>query len=405
MLLRGGRYIDEGHRIRTGDILIENGRIAQIGRGLKAKGAIDCTGRLIMPGLCNAHTHTASILFRGAGEDLSLYEMFHRLLFPAEAKMRPADSYIAAKMCMQEMQATGTTAIFNLDLIAEPVLKAMKETGMKGVIAVATKDQPIYSDQPRLHPEKQIAETVKLKKKLKSGPISVAFGLANERECSPELIKEVAELAEQHETKLFMHAAESEQEVEYVRRKYGKRPLAYLDSLGALENTVLIHAVHLSDQDARLLAEKSVSVVHCPRSNVALGNGLAPLHAFFDAGVNICLGTDHPMPNPNTSMLREVAFAGLAHRVRGWHVNSRILMDFATINGASIAGAGWGRIKPGAPADLAIMKPWTLAEHSLNNLVYGECYTVETTLIDGRPAVRDSKLMEKARAIYERLRQ
>ncbi|RLF78224.1 N-ethylammeline chlorohydrolase, partial [Thermococci archaeon] len=219
-----------------------------------------------------------------------------------------------------------------------------------------------------------------------------------------------------------IHVAETKREVDGIRREYGKSPVELLDEIGFLRDDVIIaHGVWLNDKDIMLLAERGVSVVHNPASNMKLGSGVMPLKELLNRGVNVCLGTDGDASNNNLDMLEEMKLAALLHKAHTLEptvADARTVFKMATLNGAKALKLNAGVIREGNLADLVIIdfnKPHLRpANNVISHLVYSaNGNDVETTIVNGEILMLDGevltleeeKVMEEAQKVADKLRE
>jgi cytosine/adenosine deaminase-related metal-dependent hydrolase len=225
--------------------------------------------------------------------------------------------------------------------------------------------------------------------------------------CSPfsvtgELLLEAAELARRGQVRLHTHLAETVDEEEFCRQRFGCSPVEYLDSLGWLGDDVwLAHAVHLDDSAIARLAATGTGVAHCPSSNGRLGAGICRSAALLAAGVEVGLGVDGAASNEASSLLDEVRQAALMARAAGGPqaMTVRQALELATIGGARVLGreAEIGSLEPGKLADVALWRLDTLGHAGIADpvaaLVLGPPAPLELLLVDGVTVVADDHLV------------
>jgi 5-methylthioadenosine/S-adenosylhomocysteine deaminase len=179
--------------------------------------------------------------------------------------------------------------------------------------------------------------------------------------CTAEQIRQVKAACRERGWLFSIHLAECQEEVDLVYRWHGVTPAAYLDRLGVLDDrTLLAHCVFLTEDDIKLLAERGSHVMHCPKSNAKLGDGIAPIPACLAAGVSVALGTDSMVSNNNLDMLEEMRFGALIQRAVTRDpsvVTARQVFEMATMGGARALGLASeiGSLRPGKRADLILL--------------------------------------------------
>ncbi len=224
--------------------------------------------------------------------------------------------------------------------------------------------------------------------------------------CSPfsvtgELMRESAELARRKGVMLHTHLAETTDEDDFCRERFGCSPLDYVESLGWLGDDVwFAHAVHLDDADVKRMGSSATGVAHCPSSNARLGAGIARVRDLRSAGARVGLGVDGAASNEASSLLEEVRHALLFARARGGPqaLAVRDALEMATIGGAAVLGRSddIGSIEPGKLADLALWRIDTLAHSDVADpvaaLVLGSPPPLELLMVDGRVVVEQGAL-------------
>ncbi len=342
-----------GRRAEKADLLVDGeGKIAHIGEVPpeveRLAATVDLSGSLIIPGLINCHGHTAMTLVRGLGGGLPLQRWLEEAIFPVEAKMTPADVYAGAIWGIREMLASGTTCVADMyDFPGEGMGRALKETGMKGrVCRVGLSFLPTrLADCIAFTKEESLADLCIHSEYLTDEPFCRALAEANKELKRP----------------LHFHASETKKEHDECIARHGKTPIAYLSSTGLLDfGGYAAHCVWATDDDFRIMAEKRVTLVHNPTSNMKLGSGFARIPRAMELGVNVALGTDGPASNDNLDMFEEMHLASLIHKglahdptvLSPWDI-----IEMATINGAKALGLEQetGSLEVGKDADFAVI--------------------------------------------------
>ncbi len=399
-----------------GNLLIEGNRIAAIGDvSDKSDVVIDANGMAAIPGLFNAHTHAAMVLFRGYADDMMLHEWLQQKIWPAEAKLDGDAVYWGTKLACVEMLKSGTTFFNDMYFFAPEIARAASECGMRACISSAFFD----FHNPQLLEEnlKRVERDLKELKKYEN--VIPAVGPHAVYTVSLEGLKRGAELAEEYDALIHFHLAETEREVVEFREREGKGIVKALDEIGFLSSRlVAAHAVWLSDAEIELLAKRGVSVAHCPASNMKLCVGKAiNFAAMKRAGLNFCLATDGAASNNNLDMFEEMKFAALLQK---FYYNDPTLMkaeevfEAATINAARAFGIDAGAIEVGRLADIVLIdlaKPYMNPNHSLiANIVYAaNSGCVDTVIVDGRIVVEngyfegEEEIIERACKIAAKL--
>lgn len=398
------------------NVYIEDGRIAEIGGFVEADRVIDGSGKAVIPGLVNAHTHAAMTLMRGYADDLPLQEWLENKIWPMESRLNEELVYWGTRLACIEMIRSGTVAFNDMYHFQEGALRAVSDSGIKAVMG------PVLID---LHDPAMLERGIRVQKRFFSTLRS--FSNPRIRGCvnphavyslSREGLEWCRDYAEENGFLLHIHLSETKRENDEFFRKEGKSPAEYLDGIGILtERTIAAHCVWLSHKDIDILSKRGVSVAHCPASNMKLSTGRAmPYGLMSRFGVNIALGTDGCASNNNLDMFEEMKIAALLHKHASGEASIRAADAFrmATENGAKALGTGTGRIEEGAPADMVLVsvrRPEMTPLHDLvSNLVYsasGSC--VDTVIVDGRILMEkgvvdgETEVLKKASEAAEKL--
>lgn len=380
---------------RVCDIYVMDNKIAAIDtkpEGFVADKTIDGTGRMAVPGLINCHTHAYMTVFRNIADDLSFQDWLMGNIMPLEDRLTPEDGYWGALLGCMEMIRSGTTCFVDMHMFEGQSVRAAFESGMRAVISRGLSGGGEDTGGSRRLTE-AFAEMEEAKKLSHNGRISFLLGPHAIYTCDNEYLKEIIALAHEKGLGLNIHLSESHFEVDSCKKQHGCSPVELLDKLGLFElPTLAAHCVHLSDRDIEILADRGVSVVTNPISNLKLGNGFAPITKLQDAGVNICLGTDGAASNNSLNLFREMGVLTLIHKgvlENAQAVISQDVLHFATVCGAKALGLDTGCIEPGKKADIAVINLDVPQFQPLNNPVSGLCYSangseVESVIIDGR---------------------
>lgn len=378
-----------GRKVGFGDVVIVGERIAAV--DLRQPSGASGHSRLVMPGLINCHGHTAMTLMRGFGSGLPLQRWLEEAIFPVEAKMTPEDVLAGNVWGIREMLAGGTTAVADMYDFPQQMAKALDDSGMKGrVCRVGLNFVP-----GRLND--CIAFTRDFNSfKIPHSPSLVTADICVHSEYLTDeaFCRGLAEANKEMRRPLHFHVSETVKEHEECIARHGKTPIAYLAEIGLLNHGgYAAHCVWCTDDDFRIMAEKGVSLIHNPTSNMKLGSGFARVVRAMELGVNVALGTDGCASNDNLDMFEEMHLASLVHKglakdptvLSAWDV-----IDMATVNGAKALGMDdTGEIAVGKRADLCVVdldKPHLTPCLDIPNLIVHSMHAsdVVETIVDGR---------------------
>ncbi len=405
--------IDDGAVAVRGSRIVAVGPAGEVGARFGAGETIDAAGKIVMPGLINAHTHAGDSLFRGLFEDLPLEPWLERLWVAERRFLRPDTVAIGARLAFAEMIRAGTTAALDMFWFPEAGAAVARELGFRLMTG------PIYFDgdeAPDGIPQgERTARGRELLQELSGDPLISSCVLPHSTyTVSPGSLAEARDLAEAFGVPISTHASETVAEVGIVEDRHGHRPPAHLDRLGMLaEGTVLAHCVHLEPPEMELLASRRTAVAHCPMSNLKLGSGIAPVPELRAAGVGVALGTDGPVSSNDLDLwpvLRLAAALGKGVHRDPSLLPAREVLRFATRDAARALGLGdeIGSLEPGKRADLILVdadRPHLTPLYDVySHLVYAAGRAdVATVMIDGRIVMRERELVDvdEERAIGE----
>lgn len=340
----------------TGDVGVRDGRVVLVGpapQGVTAKRRIPCRGKLLMPGLVNAHAHTAMAVLRGYADDYPLKTWLFEKVFPAEARLDERAVLAGARLGFAEQLCTGTTSISDMYYHEPAIAQLALEVGMRVSLCNAV---VALSPDWSMETDRGVQETLVLAREYQGagdGLVQAEASIHGEYTSNPRVWAQVAELAQRYDLGIQLHLSETREEhQEALSRNRGKTPAQALAAAGVFEGRVTAaHCVWVSQEDMALLAEKGATAVHCPVSNLKLGSGMADVAALRQAGVNVALGTDGCCSNNTHDLFEEIKLAALL--AKGQHLDPTVLsaydvLKMATVNGPGPGPAGCG---PGGGRD------------------------------------------------------
>lgn len=319
----------------------------------------DLRHHVIMPGMINAHGHAAMTLLRGIANDLPLQEWLEKHIWPAEGANVNSDFVrFGTRLAIAEMLKSGTTSFSDMYFFPEEAASEVNKQGVRAQLCAPILDFPTAWGSG---PDEYLSKTASLHQDFSEHPlVSIALGPHAPYTVSDLPLEKVCLLAKESGMAVQMHIHETQQEVDDGIAATGKRPIQRLNELGLFDLASTVQAVHmtaLTADEIKLLATKSIHVVHCPESNMKLASGFCPTQDLLNAGVNVALGTDGAASNNDLDMFGEMRTAALI--AKGFSgdasaVPAREALKMATINGAKALGLEdkVGSIEIGKQADL-----------------------------------------------------
>ena len=419
MILKGGTVvtIDKMRRIiRDGAIAISGNEIEFVGKREEVEGkfksdvVIDSKGKVIFPGLINAHDHMFQVMLRNLGVDVSLLEWLKTVIHPAISVLKDSEESIHASAmlaCLENIKSGNTFVVDNhYGGNYDAVVEAMIESGIRGCLA-----RGIYEinvpEAIRESPNVAIPDCERLIRKwhgAAGGRIMVGVAPMHPCHVSKEMLLRAKEVSDSFGVPYHTHTGESRGDQDLNVKIHGKTDVEFLNELGILGPRYMsVHSVWVSDDDIKNMARAGVHVVHNPVSNMYLGSGAAKIPEMREAGINIALGSDGPASNNNQDLIQSMKFAACLHKLNKLDpaiIRAQDVLDMATINGARALGLEneIGSLEAGKKADIIIVdmeKPNIAPVHDLvASLVYcANGSDVDTVIIDGRIVMKNREVL------------
>lgn len=351
---------DPGAVVVLGDSIIAVGPEDEIQKEYSATETFDCGGKILMPGLINAHTHVPMTLLRGIADDLRLDVWLQGYLWPVEREfVSPEFVRLGTQIACAEFIRSGVTCFNDMYFFEEDVAKATAEAGLRAVcgqtvLKFPTSDAPSYEDG--------IARARGFIQRWKEHPLIVpSIAPHAPYTTTADMLRETAELAKEFDVPLHIHLAETSFEVENMRNENGMPVIPYVKKQGLFEAKVIAaHCVHVDIGEIRTLKNHGAGVSHNPSSNLKLASGFAPVTKMLEAGLNVGIGTDGPASNNDLDMFEEVRLASFVAKAASndpTSVPAQTALTMATRLGAQALHLGHltGSLTPGRRADLIVV--------------------------------------------------
>lgn len=414
-LLAGATIITvNGERdiLDDGAVLVIDDRIADVGPSFELRTRhreverIDCSGRIIIPGLVNTHTHLFQTLLKGLGDDMVLKDWFVEMTGPSAAQLTAEDVYAAARHGAVEAVKSGTTTIADFmyvhptDGLTDEVVRALQEVGIRGVVGRGYMNTGVDVGVPQNLIEDTstaIDDAVRLIRAHNGEGALVQVGLAPTMiwTVDREALARTREAADAEHALVMMHVSETTFELDYSTAQFGGRDVEVLADAGLLGPDLLaVHCVQCNDADLDLLAAHDVKVSHNPCSNLYLASGFAPIPQMLHQAITVGLASDGPASNNNHNMIHAMKYAALMQK--GVHRDAEVItaetvFEMATIEGARALGMAdeIGSIEVGKKADLVVLDCdnffVTPLHHPVSALVYSAVGNEpDTVMVDGQ---------------------
>lgn len=390
----------------NGYVGIENGKIEFVSSD-KSKASefaashpdakqIDATGKIVMPGLINTHTHVAMALLRGISDDVPLMEWLEQHIWPIEGKMGYREIYDGARLGILEMLMGGTTTFVDMYPYEEAVADAAETAGIRALVS------PCPMDFRMDHFENDWRQVQK--RFSGSSLVTMWMGPHAIYTLSGKNLQRSISLSKELGVGSHVHLAETQNEQDNCIAQHGMSPTEYLEKEGLFTTkTLAAHCVVMSDHDIEILAKNGVSVAHNPQSNMKLASGIAPVKKMLDAGINVSIGTDGASSNNDLDMWEEMRTASLLQKVSTLDpcaIPAYTALQMATVNGAKAIGreGELGVLSAGAFADILIVdiEKAHLYPHTnlISELVYStHASDVDSVIVNGNIVIENRKCL------------
>ena len=361
---------------------------------------IDCTGKVMMPGLINAHTHIPMTILRGYGGGCNLQTWLNDYIFPAEARLDDRAVSIGTRLGLAEMIANGVTCIADMYMRTGVIAREIVSAGISANLSCGG----LYFGDPADFSEDNCSDCKNQKILTQEwhghndGQILVDASIHAEYTSTAPLWQWMADYALKHGLGMHVHVSETVSEHEQSKqRNGGLTPIQALDKYGVWENgAIAAHCVWVSGQDMEIMAKKHITAVHNPVSNLKLASGVARVGLMQEKGVNVALGTDGVASNNNHDLFEEIKLASLLQKgvnLDPVAVPARKALEMATVNAARALGRNTGVIGAGRTADLILL--------NFEDVNLFPCHDVEENLAYSARGSNVCMNMARGKIIYE----
>ena len=371
---------------------------------IQAEKVVELPTHALIPGLINAHTHSAMTLFRGLADDKPLMTWLQEHIWPAEQQWVKED-FIAdgSRLAIAEMLRSGTSCFNDMYFYPDITAQVAINAGIRSVAGLILIDFPsVWAADT----DEYLHKAVALHDQLRKEPlVSTAFAPHAPYSVSDEPLQRMLTLSNELDIPTHMHVHETEYETQQSVEQYGMRPIERLQKLGLLNPTLLaVHMTQLNQQEMEDIAQAGVQVVHCPESNLKLASGFCPVQQLLEAGINVALGTDSAASNNDLDMLGEMRSAALLGKGVAQDASAlpaAQVLAMATINGAKALGLQEqiGSLTIGKAADMTALNLNTISCQPVYNPISQIVYSstreqVSDVWVAGQPLVTNHRLVQ-----------
>jgi 5-methylthioadenosine/S-adenosylhomocysteine deaminase len=398
----------DGEVLDNHSIVIDDGRISAIvtqtdSTTIEARESIDLPGHALIPGLINAHTHSAMSLFRGLADDLPLMSWLNDYIWPAEQRW-VHEEFVAdgSRLAIAEMLRSGTTCFNDMYFFPDVTGRVASQAGIRANIGLILIDFPsAWADDA----DGYLDRAVTVHDQFRSDPlIRSGFAPHAPYSVSDEPLQRLVTLANELDLPVHMHVHETAAEISASLQQHGCRPIERLQRLNLLNPALIaVHMTQLEDNEIAAVAAAGSHVVHCPQSNLKLASGHCPVGRLLDAGINVALGTDGAASNNDLDMFAEMQSAALLAKGIGGDacaLPAEQALAMATVHGARALGIDreTGSLEVGKSADIVavnLAQPETQPVYNpISQLVYAAGREqVQHVWIRGRQVLKQRQLL------------
>jgi len=398
------RILEDGAVAVMGDTIVAIGSRANIEAKYSAAQTVNASGKLVLPGFINGHTHVPMTLLRGLHDDVTLDEWLRKYIFPAEAK-NVNEEFVrwGTRLAAAEQIRGGVTTFADMYYFEDAIAEETKAAGMRAVLGETILDFPAPDNKSNAA---MLEYTEKFLKRWQGDAlVHAAVAPHSIYTCSQKTLQDSAALARKYSAPILIHVAEMKKELDDSRAQNGTTPVQYLDRIGVLgPDIVAAHCIFVDETDRKILAQRQVGCVHNPSSNMMLASGVAPVIEERAAGVGVGLGTDGPAgSNNDLDLMEEMDLAAKLQKITKMDpraLGAKAVVEMATIEGARALHMEKeiGSLEAGKKADLILIgldAPNAVPMYDVYaQLAYAlKGSDVETVIIGGRVVMRDKKLL------------
>jgi 5-methylthioadenosine/S-adenosylhomocysteine deaminase len=408
--------------VEQGDLVMDNGRISFVGERYEGEYDVRLSGagKLLLPGLVNAHTHSGMSLFRSLADDVDLMVFLAERVWPREVKLRPDDVYVGSVMSSIEMLKCGVTTSVDMYFFEEELLRAAIDTGVRSLITPTIIDVPTWTAVLGSW-EQQLRRALDfcVGRDGLEDRIHTGLGPHAPYTVSLDALAVIAQEARRFDKPLNIHLVETQLERDNFNGRGRGSTAHVLEEIGFFDGPVIAaHSIWIDAGDIEIYAAEDVGVAHCPQSNAKLAAGIAPIADMLRGGVHVGLGTDGAATNNNHDMWGEMRMAAVLQKVTAR--DPKLLPAHQALSLATRIGAqavhldDLGVLCEGFRADLVMLDiadtlavPVFTPETFISHAVYSfGAQLVDSVWVDGRQVVKQGEILsvdeERARRAVQK---
>jgi 5-methylthioadenosine/S-adenosylhomocysteine deaminase len=359
--------MDEDYRIFTpgavavvGDSIAAVGDQEQIEKDYQSGQVLDCQGKILMPGLINAHTHVPMTLLRGLADDLRLDVWLMGYMMPVEREfVSPEFVRLGTQLACAESIRSGVTTFVDMYYFEDDIAQATAEAGLR---AVCSQTVLKFPTPDATYFEESLAAAEEFIKTWKDHPLIVpSVGPHAPYTCTDEILQACSDLAQKYDVPLHIHLAETAGEVENIRKEHGMPVIPFVRKRGIFDAKVIAaHCVHIDEGEMRTIQHAGAGVAHNPSSNLKLASGFANVTRMLELNLNVGIGTDGPASNNDLDMIEEIRLASMLAKCASGDptaLPARQTLSMATNMGAKAVHIDHlaGSLVPGKRADMIVL--------------------------------------------------
>lgn len=402
--------VDPNNSIFTnGAMVVKDGKITEIGdiKNVKFKGKkINMHGKIVMPGLINAHTHTHSPLFKNILDDMKLMDWLKNGLWPLEKKITAEYAQIATACSCLEFIKNGITTYADQFFYAKDIAKVAEKSGLRCFLAATVLTAGCAETNNTIEAAEEFIK--QWKEKENETLVYPCIGPHAPYSVSKEDWEKVIEIAGKYNTLIHTHISETEDENIEIQNKYNCTPTKWLNSMNVFSQKVLAaHSIYLSDEDIEIYRKNNVSAVYNPVSNLKLASGIMPIEKIYEKGINVAIGTDGSQSNNSMDLLQDMKIGSLIQKQKlkdATFLDATKCVEMMTINGAKALGmdSSIGSLEKGKSADFIALNKESINLNPLDHTNVKNIYAtiaysaigadVEDTVVNGKWLMKDRKV-------------